>query len=69
MRPLMPQSFQNQVDVADRATGDKHVYHVYAVLTNRRRELIESLNVTERSDGHSLSISHTPSARSCRSGL
>ena len=24
--------------------GDKHVYHVYAVLTNRRRELIESLS-------------------------
>jgi len=23
--------------------GDRHVYHVYAVLTNRRRELIESL--------------------------
>ena len=39
--------------------GGKHVYHVYAVLTNQRRELIESLELARCSDGNPLSFPNT----------
>ena len=45
MRQLTPQVLSDSgLTLPTQTPGGKHVYHVYAVLTNQRREMIESLN-------------------------